>query len=393
MEKRKVLGQYMTPRHLAALLAQQVPSLTKNAIDLAAGDCSLLNAVAQLHTNAKLHGFEIDPLFYKAGKKTLPEALIKNSDGLTTRLPRLAPGLAVVGNPPFSETNPSLEMQSILESAFPGLNTKLGRKRLELYFLARSLLMAKKFKGTVTILMPMGFADGDIYSSYRAILMNCYSLRKVIEITTNTFHATEARTVMLVIDTTLTPNKNVEIYRYHSECNELELISDRALASGERFDARYHEGKIKLSSFTSNLQDVGATVVRGSFSRKDAERMGINALHTTNLAHAKFGKLNLSELKSDARSLCGKKSIFAEEGDILLARTGSRVVWKPIVVQSGSLPITDHVFRIRVPSSSKQRVIEAFGHPYFSNWLESVSKGVCATVLTKRELLTMPLFQ
>ena len=31
-------------------------------------------------------------------------------------------------------------------------------------------------------------------------------------------------------------------------------------------------------------------------------------------------------------------------------------------------------------------------HPQFSAWLQGASKGICATVLTKRELLQMPLF-
>lgn len=163
MDKRKTLGQYMTPDHIAVLLAQQIPSSISSAIDFAAGNFSLLNAVEKLHKNIKLYGFEIDLNFHEEGKQTLPTALVQIGDGLTTELPLLNSGLAVVGNPPFTETNPTPQMESILESAFPGLHTKQGRKRLELYFFARSLLTAKKFKGYVTILMPMNFADGDIY--------------------------------------------------------------------------------------------------------------------------------------------------------------------------------------------------------------------------------------
>jgi hypothetical protein len=83
---------------------------------------------------------------------------------------------------------------------------------------------------------------------------------------------------------------------------------------------------------------------------------------------------------------------MAQPGDILLPRTGSRVSWSPVIVESGSAPITDHVFRIRAPSESIDMVRRAFMHPNFTAWLKCTAKGVCATVLTKRELMAMPLF-
>lgn len=50
------------------------------------------------------------------------------------------------------------------------------------------------------------------------------------------------------------------------------------------------------------------------------------------------------------------------------------------------------MLRIRAPAKVRRQVIESFMHPAFPAWLASVTKGVCASVVTKRELLKMPLF-
>jgi hypothetical protein len=63
-----------------------------------------------------------------------------------------------------------------------------------------------------------------------------------------------------------------------------------------------------------------------------------------------------------------------------------------VVVNKGPMPITDHVFRIRAPLAFRKVVEHSFMHPLFETWLSGISKGVCATVITKRELLEMPLF-
>lgn len=391
---KKTLGQFMTPGHIAELLADQVPAWSTSAIDLAAGDCALLRALHARRPDMQLYGFEIDGKMFQRAKSLLSNAHLTNNNGLVapTRIQSAAKKwMTVLGNPPFTEFQPTLGMQELLQKAFSGLTTNLGRKRSELYFLARSLILAKANQGTVAILMPIGFADGDIYRQYRQILMTQYTVRRAIEIPGSAFEATEARTILLVIDTRSQGGGDIEIGRYCERTHEVETVFNGALPAGERLDARFHEGQARLAPNTLKLQDVGVTIVRGRLSRKEAKLMKIDVLHTSDLAQSKSGELHLtgglpqlSEGKLDP--------VLAEAGDILLSRTGSRVSWKPIVVQSGARQITDHVFRIRAPKQSKRLVIEAFSHPEFAGWLESISKGVCATVLTKRELLSMPLF-
>ena len=393
---RKKLGQYMTPSHIADFIACQLPPTTKAVVDLAAGDCALLSAVYAKNPRTAICGFEIDARVLAASKQNLPAAGLINADGLTTSISKFrlpATNVAVVGNPPYTEMMPTDSTQYLVTAAFPGISGKLGAKRSELYFLARSLLVAKATKGVVAIVMPIGFADGDIYTQYRKALMTEYAIRRAVELPAQTFSATEARTILLIIDTAVAGSTEVEISRYSQQDGEPRIVYRGSLAPGQRLDARYHEGQLRVPRNLPTIGELGVTVVRGRVSRKEAATLKLDVVHTSNLRQAKRGNLHLPEMRQEPDIISkGTEPIIAEAGDILLPRTGSRVNWTPVVVRSGTGAITDHVFRIRVPKRCRSAVIASFRHPSFSSWLESISKGVCATVLTKRELLSMPLF-
>jgi predicted RNA methylase len=393
---RKALGQYMTPDVVANLVARHIPSDASAVIDLAAGDCSLLRAMRRRKPAAQLFGFEIDPDMHRRAQQHSPFANITFGNGLTEGLHAELTKqnrIAVVGNPPFAEMAPSAPTQRVLLQAFPQLKTKHGGRRAEVYFLARSLLVAKATKGTVAILMPISFADGDIYTQYRSELMQNYCVRKAIEIPGSAFSATEARTVLLVIDTGCGCTNEVEIGRFNMQTKKVEAIFKGQLEPGQRLDARYYDGRAEFDATLLKLKDVGVTITRGQYSHKEAKSLALGAIHTSDLARATNGRLSIGRSRStrnDSAHL--PDDSIALPGDILLPRTGTRVNWSAVFVASGSAPITDHVFRIRAPRSSLEVVRKAFMHPCFTTWLKCTAKGVCATVLTKRELLSMPLF-
>lgn len=387
----------MTPSDVARLIASHIPSGTTAVVDLAAGDCSLLRAVTALHPSVALYGCEIDDVMHRKGQSSLPVAKIRCGNGLEARLQMRAADsvqVSVVANPPYTETEVTPAMARLMSLAFPDISTKLGYKRAELYFLARSLLLAKKTGGVVSILMPMGFADGDIYRHYRKSLMANYGLLKAVEVQARVFGQTEARTVLLVIDTSKSVTRRVEISRFDAQSCKTAVIFRGHLDAGARLDARYQEGRVFTERAQCRLGDLGVTVVRGRVSYKESRDLAMPAVHTSDLARAHRGKLDIEvQTKKNAEENAFFSEIVAETGDILLSRTGTRVSWKPIVVKSGRAPITDHVFRIRVPVKQKQRVERAFKHPSFESWLASVAKGVCATVITKKDLMDMPIFE
>lgn len=383
----KDLGQYMTPSRVAKLVARELGKCD-TVVDFAAGEGALLSAVQSRHGDTRAIGFDVDRTMVDVAQGSLAESDIRCGDGLIARLPaaRLTGRVGVVGNPPFVTV--AQDRYSWLQKAFKGLAGKRGLDRAELHFLARSLLTARAGQGRVVIVLPIGFADGDIYKALRAMLMTQYRLVRCIEMSGDIFTDTEARTVMLVIDTVGAPSDEVEICEMAGSATTPTRIRKIKLAPGARLDARYHKAMAMAANAGPQLGDLKVTVTRGIVSRKEAETQNIVALHTSDLGRVQGGRLVTARLCPST----DERHTVARRGDILLPRTGSRVRWTPVIVESGAAPITDHVFRIRAPRALRQLVADSFNHPAFAEWLQGVSKGVCATVLTKSELMRMPMF-
>ena len=376
----------MTPPKLAQLVAAELGSCD-TVIDFAAGEGALLRAVQKrARHNVMAIGFDVDAQVLKTAAATLHQAQLRRSNGLTARLNTQALGrVGVVGNPPYLEATSA---NAWIAKAFNGITGKLGMDRAEVQFLARSLVTARSTDGRVVIVMPIGFADGDVYRRIRSFLMEQYHVVKCIEVAAGAFADTEARTVVLVIDTARSKTTETEIYELDLD-GQQSLVLKASLAPGCRLDARYHKAMKQSCPDALQLKDVHVCIDRGVFSRKEAENLKIPTVHTSDLGRAKNQKINVAAAR--LKDL-GTAMITARRGDILLPRTGTRVCWKPVLVESGNAPITDHVFRIRAPKKVRDIVYQSFCHPDFSKWLEGASKGVCATVLTKRELMQMPLF-
>lgn len=387
---KKQLGQFMTPTPLANLVARELGACDA-VIDFAVGDGSLLKAVSErLENRVQLFGFDVDKRMVAASRAALGNATVRHSDGLRARVftNQISGRLGIVGNPPF--TSNGIDASGWVQKAFPDIKGKKGVDRAEIQFLARALVLGRQAAARVVLVMPIGFADGDTYRQIRASLMRHYRLIKCIEITGTPFQDTEARTVVLVIDAASTGAGATEISEFDSDSKKTVRIAKETLLPGTRLDARFHKvQRLGAESVSVQLKDLKVSITRGLFSRKEAELQRVIALHTSDLAKASAGKLSAkSGLNSDDLA----RHVVAKKGDILLPRTGSRVSWSPVVLQAGRAPITDHVFRIRAPSAVRDVVYRSFLHPSFIMWLNGVSKGVCATVLTKRELLEMPVF-
>lgn len=388
---QKILGQYMTPPVLSSLVASELGQCDV-AIDFAVGDGALLSAVSSLSSGqTRLIGFDIDAQMSIAAKSALKNSVIHHANGLLAKLQEKIGNrtLGIVGNPPFVPG--SYDKSGWVQRAFPDLIGKQGVERAEIQFLARSLVVGKQHGARVVMVMPIGFADGDIYRNIRKSLMSHYHILRSIEVSGCAFDDTEARTVVLVIDTSAPPARSTEICDFDYINNRIVRVLKGKLQPGTRLDARYHRAAVSLGLLDAvvRLKDLQVSITRGLFSRKEAAQNSIEALHTTNLTQASTGVINVpSKIVADS----SQKLVLAKEGDILLPRTGTRVKWKPVVIGSGQAPITDHVFRIRAPDVVREVVYKSFMHPLFETWLKGVSKGVCATVLTKRELLEMPVF-
>ena len=385
----------MTPLFLADLMAESIPPNIDAALDLAAGDGSLLAAIRRRNPSASLFGFEIDANIHRAACRNLPGACIGLNDGLSASsrgFERIKGNRVIVSNPPFCEFEPTKQLSKMLVSALPGTTTRHGLRHTALYFLARALLLGKSLTARVLIVLPISFAESDFWVQYRRVLTTLYRVDRSIELPSGCFGQTEARAVLLDIRTDLAVSD--ESYSpIISQCEKgkscLIAVYQGSLEGAFRLDARHYSRQSSNFRTLPSLKEYGVTVTRGRTSRKEAHSRRIGAIHTGDLRRSCMGRLRINQQYKASGTL---NEVFADPGDILLPRTGSRIGWHPVVVTSGSAPITDHVFRVRFPRNIQTLIEESFRHPQFIHWLTAHIKGVCAAVLSKSDLMNMPVF-
>lgn len=384
------LGQHMTPPEIAELLCRELPVEIGAAVDLAVGHGDLLMPLGRRWPKIQLHGIDCDPARIFQAKANLGASRTALGDGLTAKLPSRLSGTSsrfcAVCNPPFLPMVGTAHTDRLIAKAFPGVVSRHGLRRMEMAFLARALLEAKTRNGWVAIILPSAFASGLQYAPYRRSLMESYRVVKAIEIREGRFRDTEAATVMLFIDTSSRPTGNVLISKFDLATGRHYPVHNGPVSPSQRLDATYWQAAHLHQSASPTLREVGADIARGTRSRAEASRKRQRLLHTTDLSQLNCRRVILNSPRNR------RGDVWAEPGDILLPRTGTRVRWEPVEVAHGTAPISDHVLRIRAPREYRQAVWQSFCHPDFPIWLQSVSKGVCATVLTKQELLDMPLF-
>lgn len=385
------LGQHMTPAMIAKLVARAVPSSVRVAVDLAVGDGALLRALQARKSPATLLGVDCDSHRIQQARSAGVPMRLRHADGLEFPLPRWKhlqrSQFAILGNPPFLPADSNGEHARWQEIAFPDVRSRHGLRRLEVSFLARALVEARQRGGFVAMLMPSPIAAGLLYEPYRRSLLSNFRVQRVVTIDDTRYRDTEASTVLLVIDASRVGSRHVTIDRF-SPTDGLTRVYRGPIEPGQRLDAGFWSA-IELHRIGApTLEQMGVDVTRGRYCKADADRRQHRVLHTTDLSRHQGSTIHLPDRIS--RSFCD--DVLAEAGDILLSRTGSRVRWEPVIVAGGIAPITDHVLRIRAPASVRDRVARSFQHPAFPMWLESVTKGVCASVITKRELLQMPVF-
>lgn len=395
MEMKLDLGQYMTPDQVCHLLTKKVVGKFDEVVDLAAGNCRLLSAFASAFPSAKLFGIDIDKGILKDGLLNVPKANLFQGNGLTFTLPATPSrnSRLIVGNPPYGNTEKlSKQTESAIARAFPGLKTKKGKYRLEIQFLAKCLNLLREKPGCLVIVLPVSFADGETYKEYRRVLTTEYCVEAAIEFSADIFHKTEAKTVALIVSYSPSQKCQTKISEFNLATGAEKKVFTGYMKDGARLDAKFYKRAKEWTKYVK-LEDLGVSISRGKHSNKQATALELSPIHTSDLARSSNGKIVIPKIQANMDYMeNGYQDTFAQAGDILLSRTGNRVSWDPVIVVRGKAPITDHVFCIRLPKNHRKKALESFQHPRFQDWLRAVCKGVCATVLTKQDLLKMPVF-
>ena len=141
-----------------------------------------------------------------------------------------------------------------------------------------------------------------------------------------------------------------------------------------------------INKRTRTLSDIGATLVRGSFEPANAPVILGEYFHTSGFANAEQGKVRVETVRNQRAGI-----VHAEPGDILMARIDRHLERKVCMLVEGRIALTSSVFRLRVEESMREKVFSTLLSETGALLLRSISRGVGARMISKRDLMSLPL--
>ena len=387
------LAQHFTPNPHAHLLVQKMHPFTSsnkkmNGVDLGAGRGSLLYSAIQRWKDASFLGVDVSQSLLKTIKQHFPLVQFRHLDLLSAKslkskiLTDLAESRDVaVCNPPFLNNRNDEFFRDLCRMVNLKDCTKMSVVTSDVIFLLHNLRLLKK-GGTLGIILPDGLITGKKFQVLRQGLLSHHRIEAVIQLPDNSFPGIEVRTHILILRKDMTPAVSVKIMQAGTDSINGKLDVE-ASALELRMDYSYWHWKlIEKNVETLTLGEIGADVHRGTRSQLFFEHLGIDYFHTTELPiAAKRINLHRSE-SSDFR--------MAESQDILTARVGKRCIGRVTLVSKGNLPITDCIYRIRVPKNWVNQVWRSLISDKARDWFSANSHGVCAQIISKSDLLNFP---
>ncbi len=385
---RTNLGQYYTQDHISKLLVSKIfIDKPKNIIELGSGDGSLVKAAQLRWKNSKIIGGDIDKNNVVNLQTEFPDLNFFMINGLSSKLSKdlnLSYGSVDVGicNPPYLKIKKNKEIGTIIKESNLGSLDDYKIITSDLVFLSQNLRLIRE-NGELGIILPDGLITSHQFENFRKKLIQNYYVRGIIELPEKVFKKTEAKTHILIVKKCIKPSYKVKLYKADKKGN----IIDRILVNKDdlyyRMDYSYHLWKknnllTKGNSFT----DIGVEIIRGKFSKKELENLGVNYIHTSDLGN------NFVSKKFHQNKKLEKKHTIAVSGDIIIPRVGKRCLDKILLIDEGEVFISDCLYILRAPKAYRNKIINALTSDYGRNWIKAHSHGVCAKVISKSDLKT-----
>ena len=387
------LAQHFTSNPHASLLVQEMCPFTdgnKNlsGVDLGAGKGALLYSATQTWKEASFLGVDVSRPLLETVKQLFPSVQFRCLDLLSTRsfkskiLTDLAESHDIaVCNPPFVNYCNDKFFRDLCRTVNLKDCCKMSVVTSDVIFLLHNLRLLKK-GGILGIILPDGLITGKKFQVLRQSLLSNHRIEAVIQLPDNSFPGIEVRTHILILRKDMTPAASVKIMQAGTSSVNGELEVEVS-ALEQRMDYSYWYWKLTASNVeTLTLADIGADIYRGTRSRVFFENSGIDYFHTSGLpAAAKRIKLRTSKPLGFR---------MAEPEDILTARVGKHCIGRVTLVSKGNLPITDCIYRIRIPKRWVSQAWRSLISDKARDWFSAHSHGVCAQVISKSDLLNFP---
>lgn len=382
------LGQHYTTKKVSeaviATLSAQAPALM---VDIGAGLGSLALAAGERFRRAQLVTVEIDSENHQHLKKLLPHAEHLHQNAFAVDLPKRMgypenhADIAVC-NPPFLKVKGDKPRKILAAAGMPSSWSEHIAQRAETLFLAQNLRMLKP-GGELAIILPDAYANGHHFQPFRHWLLDHHEVVSVIRLPTSSFTDAEVNTVAITLRTG-GATKSFPVFDLMSG-EAVRLDEVKHVTAVRRMLAPRFGGAESPFLGLLKLADLKAEVCRGTPVR-ELEALGVSYFHTTDFKHSgpKLYWGTSSETHESIR--------LAHRGDILLGRVGRNCYLQAAVVVRGSMPISDCIYRVRVPTAVHTGVVQSLLSHEGSAWRGSRVHGAAASLISKMDLLEHPIF-
>jgi type I restriction enzyme M protein len=364
-------------------------------IELGVGDGALIREATQQWVSAKFFTVDIDA----KSEGRLPLNFAKNliqhhvGDALEHGLDKkIGVGFgtfdSALCNPPYVRPKWRKHFGEILEEA--GLQSvlpKFGCVPAEVLFIAQNLRFLK-VGGKLGLILPDGIIAGEKFSTLRETLTATHRIERIVELPRRIFRNTDAKAHIMVLSKNLSASESIQIQRLEADgklSDVIELPSDKA---SSRLDYSYLASKRVISGKRElSIRDVVRLLKRGSFSSVERKNSSLNILHTTDFTTDRISVPK--KFVTGKRLLKNCSFVYAEVGDILIARVGRNLSEKIWRVTSGAVIITDCILMLRVDPIYSDRVFDYLVSEIGRGDLTSIAHGVGANFITLEGVLNM----
>jgi len=386
-------GQFATPEWVARLLCSRLIQNPRTALDLGIGRGALALALKDRFPTTELIGVDKYSL-PKTDRTIMRESglhLMRRDISLPSFslrfLAQFGEMNTIVSNPPFTYIENASAIRDLMEKQGFKCNRRAMKQRLDLLFLAHARKLLSQSGEMAFILPTSAFAMAKSIENLQ-VMSDHFGLEEIITLPANLFQNAEVDTAILIFR----PGNRKQAIRkfaFYSALEESKLeFHGQYSAASIIEEMKVFTDSNKQSAAPNTLESIGSTVARGKHSSNSLLSKGVSHFHTTSFQHYPSAQVRFDQNELLTPQV---QDAPALEGDILIARVGTRCLGNAAIVVSGRHYISDCVYRISTPAKHRRQIWEFISSEAGKNWQLSLARGACAKFITQQALLSTAL--
>lgn len=384
------LGRYYTNSSFSELLINTLQiDDPKTIIDLGVGSGSLIKAAHSRWSNADFIAADIDEKTIAKLNIDMPFVKVYNANGLKIDiekkllLKKSTIDIAVC-NPPYLQIKDKDRYNELFVKANLKECLKLNKITSDIVFLAQNLKLLRD-NGELGIILPDNIITGYNFELLRSAVLKNHNVKAIIELPERIFSKTEAKTHIALIEKDGITKSKIPLFIAGKDGKCFDQIEINTSALVGRMDFSYHKMNSKFRKSQKRLRDYYIELKRGANTNSELKQAQVQYLHSTSFKDGDSLYMNVDldfQLKSNF--------VFAKAGDIVITRVGRGCVGKCAIIKNGSVPISDCLYVIRAEEKIISSVWNFINSKSGKEWLKASAHGVCSKVLSKGDILSIP---